>query len=88
MTKMIVGIALGLIIGAGCRWLDIPVPSPPKVAGALLVLAMTLGYVGADRLITTRFAARGPARTQHLCGGPTGAPHSGGSQNEEPRRKS
>jgi XapX domain-containing protein len=37
MLKMIVGITLGLLIGAGCRWFDIPVPSPPKLVGALLV---------------------------------------------------
>ena len=44
MFEVIVGILLGFIIGAGCRWLDIPLPAPPKLAGALLVLAMTLGF--------------------------------------------
>lgn len=38
MTKMIVGLLLGLLIGVGC-WFDVPVPSPPKPLGALLVLA-------------------------------------------------
>jgi XapX domain-containing protein len=76
MFKVIVGIFLGLLIGVGCRWFDIPVPSPPKLTGALLVVAMTVGYMVTDRLIAARFAAKGPASTQDLCGGPTGDPAS------------
>jgi XapX domain-containing protein len=72
MIKLTVGIILGLLIGAGCRWFDIPVPSPPKLAGALLVVAMTVGYMGTDKLIATRFSSKGPATTQEICGGPTG----------------
>ncbi|MEM1114501.1 MAG: DUF1427 family protein [Pseudomonadota bacterium] len=45
--QLAVGISLGLAIGAGCRWLDIPVPAPPKLEGALLVVAMTLGFSAA-----------------------------------------
>lgn len=44
MIELLIGILLGLAIGAGCRWLDIPVPAPPKIEGALLVVAMTLGF--------------------------------------------
>lgn len=46
MTDLLVGIALGLAIGGFCRWADLPLPAPPKLVGALLVLAMTLGYLG------------------------------------------
>lgn len=74
MGKIAAGLLLGLCIGAVCRWLDIPVPSPPKIPGALLVLAMTIGYVATDWLVAARFAAKKPATTQHLCGGPTGSP--------------
>jgi XapX domain-containing protein len=77
MGKIAVGLALALTIGVACRWFDIPVPSPPKVPGALLVLAMTIGYVGTDWLIATRVAANKPVTTQHLCGGPTGSPAAG-----------
>lgn len=45
------GILLGLAIGAGCRWFDVPLPAPPRLAGALLVVAMTLGFVGTDWLL-------------------------------------
>jgi len=74
MGKIAAGLLLGLAIGAVCRWLDIPVPSPPKIPGALLVLAMTIGYVATDWLVAARFASKKPATTQHLCGGPTGSP--------------
>lgn len=53
MYAAIIGIVLGLVIGAGCRWLDIPLPAPPKLVGALLVVAMTLGFVGTDLLISS-----------------------------------
>ena len=72
MIKVIVGILLGLLIGTACRWFDIPVPSPPKLTGALLVVAMTVGYLVTDKLIAARFSAKGPASTQDMCGGPTG----------------
>ena len=54
MIKSAAGIVLGLLIGAGCRWLDVPVPAPPKFIGAVLVVAMTLGYLGADKLLSPR----------------------------------
>lgn len=56
MLKIVAGIVLGLLIGAGCRWLDIPVPAPPKLLGALLVLSVTLGYVAVDRYLASRSA--------------------------------
>jgi XapX domain-containing protein len=52
MVATISGILLGLGIGAACRWFDIPLPAPPKLVGALLVVAMTLGYVGTDFWLT------------------------------------
>lgn len=45
MIMTLVGIFAALLIGAGCRTFDIPSPSPPKLQGALLVVAMTLGYL-------------------------------------------
>jgi len=63
MTKTIVGILLGLLIGAGCRWFDVPVPSPPKLLGALLVVAMTIGYMATDKLLAVKVKA-GETTTQ------------------------
>lgn len=52
--KMIIGILLGFAIGIGCRWFDIPVPSPPKLIGAVLVVAMTSGYILTDKWMQKR----------------------------------
>ncbi|AKF85722.1 XapX domain-containing protein [Myxococcus sp. MISCRS1] len=51
MTLALVGVALALLIGAGCRLLDIPLPAPPKLQGALLVVAMTVGFLLGERLL-------------------------------------
>lgn len=71
--KFFAGVLLGFAIGFGCRWMGIPVPAPPVLMGALLVVAMTLGYVVADR-----FMARREARHLAHCGGPTGETKRGG----------
>lgn len=65
--KTAIGLLLGLAIGVLCRLANVPLPAPPVLVGALLVLAMTLGYV-----LTDRYAAHRAATTRHLCGGPTG----------------
>lgn len=48
MNELLSALALGLGIGLGCRWFDLPLPAPPKLVGALLVVAMTLGFMGTD----------------------------------------
>lgn len=65
--KFCIGLLLGLAIGLGCRWLGIPVPAPPMLVGASLVVAMTSGYLLADHFIATH-----PAKHRHDCGGPSG----------------
>jgi len=49
VLKVSIGLLLGLPIGAGCRFFDVPTPSPPKLVGALLVVAMTVGYITVDK---------------------------------------
>src|ERR1700742_375444 len=71
MGKLAIGCALSLVIGAVCRWVDIPLPSPPKIQGALLVVAMTLGYLATDWVISRKIPSRGSATTQSLFVGPT-----------------
>jgi len=51
VTAAIIGLVLGLVIGAGCRLFDIPSPAPPRLIGACLLLAMTVGFVTADRIL-------------------------------------
>jgi XapX domain-containing protein len=71
MMKIILGLFLGFGIGFFCSWMGIPSPAPPVLPGALLVLAMTIGYLLADRIAKHRINS-----TKHLCGGPTGESHS------------
>ncbi|MEM6682949.1 MAG: XapX domain-containing protein [Pseudomonadota bacterium] len=65
--KIVISIFLAMAIGAGARMTGIPAPAPPAIIGALLVLAMTLGYIAADFM-----AGHRSAKNRHLCGGPTG----------------
>jgi len=69
--KILIGLVLSFVIGAGCRYFDIPAASPPVIPGALIVLAMTLGYTSMDRLVANK-NPKTVATTKHLCGGPTG----------------
>ncbi|CAN5328960.1 hypothetical protein BH24PSE2_BH24PSE2_01600 [soil metagenome] len=46
-----VSLLLALVIGAACRRFDIPLPAPPTLAGAVLVVALTSGFVAADWLL-------------------------------------
>ncbi|GAB5500366.1 MAG: hypothetical protein PsegKO_26770 [Pseudohongiellaceae bacterium] len=39
------GIGLGFAIGIGCRLLDLPLPAPPRLVGALLVVTITSGFI-------------------------------------------
>lgn len=39
------GVFVALVIGAVVRLLRLPIPAPPTFAGALMVLAMTVGYL-------------------------------------------
>ena len=48
MIASLVGLILGFLIGVGCRWFDLPLPAPPRIVGALLVVFMTLGFLGAN----------------------------------------
>ncbi len=43
--KMVIGFLLAFVVGALCKIAGIPVPAPPAIMGALLVLSMTSGYV-------------------------------------------
>ena len=48
MIGGLAGVVLGFMIGVGCRWFDLPLPAPMRIVGALLVVAMTLGFLGTD----------------------------------------
>ncbi len=68
MVKIMVGFILALAIGAGCRWLSIPVPAPPTFIGALLIVAITAGYSAADRLMGGAVKGGGKSEVSELTG--------------------
>ena len=64
--KVAIGLMLAFVLGFACRAFGIPSPAPPLILGALLVLAMTIGYIAVDRRMTS------PAQHAPDCGGPSG----------------
>jgi XapX domain-containing protein len=64
--KSMIGIVLAFALGFSCRAFGIPSPAPPLILGALLVMAMTVGYLAVDR--------RTPSPAKHApdCDGPSG----------------
>lgn len=72
MARILIGFVLSFLIGAACRYFDIPAASPPVIPGAFIVLAMTLGYTSMDRVVVSR--RQHAATMKRLCGGPTGLP--------------
>ncbi len=65
--RIAVGFVLAFAIGVVCRATGIPLPAPPILLGALVVLSMSVGYIGTDRLVRAR-----AARYRDLCAGPSG----------------
>ncbi len=62
--KSMIGIVLTFALGLSCRAFGIPSPAPPLILGALLVMAMTVGYIAVDRWTLS------PAKHAPDCGGP------------------
>ena len=72
--KTALGIVIAFATGFICRAFGIPSPAPPVLTGALLVLAMTIGYAITDRLIAIR------AANSRNCAGPSGHGAQAGDQ--------
>lgn len=64
IIKTAIALTTAFLIGAACRWFDVPVPAPPKLLGALLVLAMTLGYLVTDGLMARHVERVQPTNAQ------------------------
>jgi XapX domain-containing protein len=69
--KPAIGLAVAFTLGMACRAFGIPSPAPPVIVGALLVMAMTLGYVAVDRWAQLR-GVSADAVHAHNSAGPTG----------------
>lgn len=51
MLAQAMGFLLAFFVGALCRRFDVPLPAPPKLLGAVLVVVMTLGYLVGGQLV-------------------------------------
>lgn len=49
--RVSLGFLLAFGIGAACRLFDVPLPAPPNLTGALLVVAITVGFLAMDGLM-------------------------------------
>jgi XapX domain-containing protein len=63
--RLILGYLLAAAIGVACRLSGIPLPAPPALVGAIVVLSMTTGYILMDKMLVKNEATQ----TEH-CGGP------------------
>jgi XapX domain-containing protein len=49
--RLILGFVLAFAIGVVCRVARIPSPAPNALVGSLLVVAMSIGYIAAERAL-------------------------------------
>jgi XapX domain-containing protein len=53
MVPIFAGLVLGVGVGALSRALDIPCPAPPRMIGAVILIAMTLDYIAGGQVVGT-----------------------------------
>lgn len=51
MLHDLLGLIIGASVGGLCQYFDLPLPAPPKLFGALIVVFTTLGFLAADYLM-------------------------------------
>ena len=49
--RILIAFIVAFGIGAASRWTGVPSLAPQAIVGALLIVAMSAGYVSADRLL-------------------------------------
>jgi XapX domain-containing protein len=49
--RILIAFIVAFAIGAASRWTGVPSLAPQAIIGALLIVAMSTGYVSADRLL-------------------------------------
>ena len=53
IAKAVCGVFVGILIGIGCRFFEIPLPGPPAILGAFLAVAMATGYTVTDKVLAS-----------------------------------
>jgi XapX domain-containing protein len=77
--RILIAFAVAFGIGAASRWTGVPSLAPQAIVGALLVVAMSTGYVSADQLLK-----RNSSPTAIVCsaGSVVGTSHGGRGDHE------
>lgn len=57
MARLLIAYLLAFAVGMFCKYFEIPAPAPPVIPGALLVVAMTLGYSFGDKILPKKHDA-------------------------------
>jgi XapX domain-containing protein len=65
--KLVLGFTLAFTIGAVCRLARIPSPAPNALLGSLLVVAMSVGYIAAGRVLARPHVAQSSITGEKLC---------------------
>jgi XapX domain-containing protein len=65
--KLILGFTLAFAIGAVCRLARIPSPAPNALLGSLLVVAMSVGYIAAGRVLAQPHVGQSSINGEKLC---------------------
>lgn len=52
--KLAIGLVIAFLVGAACRYWQLPAPAPPTLFGAMLVAAMSFGYAGTDWMMAKK----------------------------------
>jgi len=71
--RILIAFVVAFGIGAGSRWTGVPSLAPQAIVGALLIVAMSTGWVTADRIMSHKPAAsvsssEKPGNTTHTRG--------------------
>lgn len=52
--KICIGFVVAFLVGASTRWFNLPAPAPPTMIGALLIVAITIGYISTDKYLEAK----------------------------------
>jgi XapX domain-containing protein len=52
--KILIAFVVAFGIGAASRWTRVPSLAPQAIVGSLLIVAMSTGWIAADRLLTQK----------------------------------
>jgi XapX domain-containing protein len=52
--KILIAFVVAFVIGAASRWTRVPSLAPQAIVGSLLIVAMSTGWIAADRFLTQK----------------------------------